>query len=160
MVVRLTIERLREVLDYNPCTGKFIWKIQPNGRVFIGSEAGTIEKGYIRIQIDKRIYRAHRLAWFYVHGVWPSKLIDHKDQNKTHNWLTNLRDASDSQNKINSNAPKNNTSGIKGVSWNKYNNKWAARLANKHLGYFSSKDEAAEVYLYKAKEVYGEFVPQ
>ncbi len=64
----LTLARLREVLDYDPATGVFTWKVRLSDNVPPGRVAGP--SGIIRI--DRGKYRASRLAWFYVHGEWPT----------------------------------------------------------------------------------------
>ena len=86
--------RLKEVLHYNPSTGMFKWKVRLSNRApRIGQLAGVLgNHGYLQIQIDSKIYLAHRLAWLYVHGVWPKYDIDHKDHNKQNNRIKNLRD--------------------------------------------------------------------
>ena len=73
----LTAERLREVISYNADTGVFLNKVARR-RALIGAVSGRINRdGYRQIQIDGRIYSAHRLAWLYVHGSWPGGFIDH-----------------------------------------------------------------------------------
>ena len=57
---------LHDVLRYDPKTGKFFW-LESRGRVAEGDEAGTPDKdGYIQIRIDGVIYKAHRLAWYFM----------------------------------------------------------------------------------------------
>ena len=91
----LTAERLRERYDYNPHNGKFY---VGSGRGF-GEERGCAHpKGYIKLLVDRKWYLAHRLAWLYVHGVWPSDVIDHINGIKTDNRLVNLRDITQLEN--------------------------------------------------------------
>lgn len=86
----LTVERLRELLDYDPETGVFRWK-EPRRKCRVGEVAGSLRKdGYVKIQVDGRFYQAHRLAWLCVYGVWPSA-IDHIDGNRANNAIANLR---------------------------------------------------------------------
>lgn len=67
-------------------------------------------------------------------------IVDHINENKTNNMISNLRWATNGQNHMNTKLSKNNTSGIKGVSFHKPLNKWIAHIMingkNKHLGYF------------------------
>jgi hypothetical protein len=95
----LTQSRLRELLDYNPETGVFTWKVSTSNRIRAGQKAGaTGQSGYQSIQIDRKLYLLHRLAWLYQTGSWPQKYIDHKDGDKTNNKYANLRDVTHSQN--------------------------------------------------------------
>ena len=77
----LTQERLKEVLHYDPETGIFMWLVAPNGRIRVGMEAGSSHDGYIGIKVDRILYKAHRLAWFYMTGEWPANDVDHWDRN-------------------------------------------------------------------------------
>jgi len=98
----LTTDRLRELLDYDTETGLFRWKTPTNNRITVGSLAGQNHpKGYTRIGVDGAKYLAHRLAWLYVHGVWPINQIDHINRMKTDNRINNLRDVIDGINKRN-----------------------------------------------------------
>lgn len=96
---RLKEERLKELLTYDSMSGVFTWKSKSSryaNRTIIGNIAGTTGKvsGYIIIQIDNQLFQAHRLAWFYHYGVWPSEVINHKNQIKTDNRIENLEDVS------------------------------------------------------------------
>lgn len=82
----LTHARLRELLDYNAETGVFTWRVSRQGHCKAGSAAGARRHdGYIRICVDQRRVWGHRLAWFYVHGEWPSQQIDHINGNPSDN---------------------------------------------------------------------------
>ena len=90
----LTHARLCELLDYDPLTGVFRWRVS-RGRVLCGDIAGCFDgNGYRAVRLDGVDYRAHRLAWFFVHAVWPVADIDHINRRRFDNRLTNLRDVS------------------------------------------------------------------
>lgn len=158
----LTAARLREVLSYNPDTGEFRWREQLGPRSVVGAIAGAmVGEGYWEIQIEGRCYKAHRLAWLHVHGVWPPARLDHKDTIRHHNWIDNLRLATNSQNCGNGKRRKTNTSGYKGVSFDKKEGKWRATIYLNYkqmfLGYFETPEAAHAAYVAKAKELFGEF---
>jgi len=145
------IDLVRELLSYCPETGVFKWKVTLSNRAKAGEKAGAPNtKGYVSIKINGRQYKAHRLAWFYVHGEDPGDHeIDHKDLSKGNNCIGNLRLATRKQNNENMPTPKNNTSGIRGVSHQKQDNIWTAYIYHNkkriHLGSFRSVESAALV---------------
>jgi hypothetical protein len=146
----LTAPRLREVVTYVPATGQFF-------RRDTGKAAGYVDKGYVYMKIDGRAYLAHRLAWLYVHGYWPSGVIDHKVGKS--NAIDNLRDVTVSVNSQNlRSAHKDSASGILGVYWVKTAKKWSAKICiagrNKYLGHFDDKDDAAAAYLNAKRELH------
>lgn len=151
---KLTQKRLKELLHYDPETGVFRWKkyyLINKGKY----EVGSISKqdGYCRIHIKGKTYLAQRLAWLYVYGYFPENELDHKDQIKHHNWISNLKEASRSCNMRNTKNQINNTSGVKGVSPYKNSKKisWMVSITistkQKYLGLYKSFDEAVCVRL-------------
>lgn len=149
----VTVERLRELLDYNPLTGVFTWLVSRGRNAKAGHLAGSVRPdGYIRIMIDRRKYFAHRLAWLYVYGVWPADEIDHVNGDPSDNRIVHLREATRPKNLHNVVAPNsdNNTSGHRGVSWDKSRGKWQACIQvdghTKHLGRFTDLGEASAAY--------------
>jgi len=160
----LTIEELRRRLDYDPKTGIFKWRRNPdmgprwNGR-FPGKIAGYINlRGYCLINLSHRDYLAHRLAWFYVTGRWPENLIDHKNSVVNDNRFDNLRESTQSQNMMNR-KPKKDC--LKGVFWDKARNKWRASIqsggVSKYLGRFDKKQDAYKAYCEAAEKYHGQF---
>lgn len=156
----LTQTRLRELLHYNPDTGVFRRLVSRRGfNATAGTVAGWLDKdGYRRIQVDGCRYSAHRLVWFYVHGVFPEKQLDHQNGVRDDNRIANLREATPSQNQANS-KPKRN--GLKGVCWNKRLQKWQANITINGklicLGRFGSEIQAHEAYCKSAQSVFGDF---
>jgi len=137
----ITQKRLKELIIYCSDTGLFT----KNGKV-----VGTLDNRRIRIGVDGAIYRAHRLAWLYIYGVWPSGDIDHIDGNPQNNSINNLRDVSRSVNMQNQRkARSDNKIGFLGVS--KRGNKFSAAIrtpsGNQWLGTFSSPEIAHSVYV-------------
>lgn len=148
-------EELLRILDYCSWSGLFRWKIVPRPGIKIGDIAGCKDKsrGYIKFTYKNKTYLMHRLAWFYVKGVWPTKLIDHKDCINYHNWFDNLREATHQENNRNKAVTKSNTSGYKGVNPGK-NGKFRAYIC---LGSFNTKEEAHEAYRQAALKLHGDF---
>src|SRR5271157_3163075 len=120
---------LKKILDYNPWTGLFTWRKKLNKKMIVGKTAGTKDKdGYIIIKINKKHYKAHILAWFYMTKECPTKEIDHKNNVKDDNNFNNLRLSFHDQNAINRPKQKNNKSGYKGVYWDKNSKKWKVEI--------------------------------
>lgn len=151
----ISAERLRELVDYDPETGMFRWsphlRDTRNGHR-AGKPAGHTCKthGYVVMTVAQQHYKAHRLAWLYVHGTHPVGLIDHINGNRSDNRMVNLRDVTPSQNNINRGADPNNTSGMKGASWSETNQRWLAHISfgaqTYHLGFFDTVAEAHAAY--------------
>ena len=146
----LNSTRLREFVSYDPDTGVFTWA-QSKGRAKRGTSAGWRKSnGYVGIHIDGKNYLAHRLAWLYVHGVWPPDMLDHINGVRDDNRITNLRCVSAGDNLNNQRAPHaNSKSGYLGVS--PWRNKWRAVIqVNRkqvHLGVFDTPETAHHAYV-------------
>jgi hypothetical protein len=142
----LTAERLRELLDYDPLTGVFLWKVPRAQVIKAGDLAGTFcAKGYRKIIVDGRSYKAHRLAWLYVYGEWPADQIDHINRVKDDNRIANLRSVTNGENRANTLVNRNNPVGEKNVRMQNGKFRVVVRRQRKmhHVGYFESVAEAA-----------------
>lgn len=101
----------------------------------------------------------HRL----ITGAQKGEYVDHKHQNPLDCRRSELRLCRQSQNQANRRKTANCSSQYKGVSWNKDNQKWRARITSRqsgrllHLGYFIDEVEAATKYDEAARAQYGEF---
>lgn len=141
----LTQEHLKKLLSYNEETGEFTWRVS-RGSAKSGSKAGCLHDGYIEIRIDGKNYKAHRLAWLYTHGSWPTSEIDHKYGNRSDNRIAEIREATHAENMKNRGAYKCNKSGFAGVDWKPEKQKWRARIGidgkQKNIGYFATAEEA------------------
>lgn len=144
----LTAERLKELLHYDPQTGVFTWLVDRGGMRCKGRSAGTPDGGgHLMIRVDYHIYKAHRLAWLYMTGEWPTALIDHENRTPADNRWSNLRDATDQQNMWNgrSKLPK---SGFRGVK--RHRNGFVAFIYEGkrgiYLGSFKTAEEASAAH--------------
>ena len=122
-------ESVKSLFDYNPETGHLTWKVFTNSRAPIGSRTGTVKKrGYRQFKFQGRDYYEHQVIWLWVYGEWPKNYLDHINRNKADNRLCNLRDATCSENLCNTNLRSDNSSGVKGIAWDKSRNKWRASV--------------------------------
>lgn len=157
----LTAKRLRELIHYDPCTGVFTWRYNRIGGVAAGQRADSLNdpRGYRRATLDQKRMMAHRAAWLYVYGVMPSGQIDHVNGDKKDNRISNLRPATQSQNKANAPRYRNNQSGFKGVECD--GNRWKASIRRNrklhYLGMLSTPHEAHLACLRAAREMFGAF---
>lgn len=157
---KLTQARLKELLHYNPETGVFTRLVSLNFAVKVGDVAGSLmKKGYWAIGVDKTKHKAHRLAWLYVHGVWPKDQVDHINGVKTDNRIENLREATNAENSQNVRPWK----GRKMFGHQrKDNGKWAVAINTgadrRHIGLFDTQEQAHTAYL-AAKAKYHTFNP-
>lgn len=164
---KLTQKYVKSILDYDPETGIFKWKYRSNMRKCWNNRlaekiTGCKGKAAILLRIDDALYKAHRIAWLYVYGKFPKKHIDHIDMDITNNRISNLRLATRSQNQCNRGVQSNNTSGHKGVSFDKKQKKWHAYIKinnkRKHIGYFKILSDACKNYCKWAKILHGDFM--
>ena len=157
----ITHKRLKESLSYDQHTGVFTW-VNPSKfhSEKVGSIAGTVTnsrgKNYLVIRIDGRGYKAHRLAYLYVHGVLP-KIVDHKDGDSLNNKISNIRSCSAVQNNQN-HIEKIKDNGLPtGVSTT-VSGKYRARITvNKKvilLGVFTDKVDAYIAYTMARDEMH------
>ena len=145
----ITQSELKELLNYDPKIGVFVWKID-FFRAKAGSNAGHRHStGYVVICIRNKRYKAHRLAWLWVHGFLP-KCLDHINHDGYDNRIVNLREVTHLENHKNTKLKKNNTSEFNGVclARQKKGIKWRAYVNIKgkqiNLGFFSDKEKAID----------------
>ena len=166
---------LRRLLRYEPETGKLFWRARPlsmfpskrAGRIwntrFAGKEAFTSlsAKGYKVGRVLGRNHYAHRVIWAMQTSSWPENEVDHRDTDPANNRWHNLREATHAQNMCNSGKQANNTSGYKGVCWDKQNEKWRAQIHYggkcHYVGQFGTPEKAHAAYREAAEKYHGEF---
>lgn len=157
----IALGRLTEILNYDPETGEFHWKVARGG-FQKGSIAGSIDsKGYVTIKICGKDYKAHRLAWIFVYGEWPSKPLDHIDMNRGNNGIRNLREATQFENFQNRKAYRSSKTGVKGVCLHKSTGKFCAQIrANGkrfYIGLFETLEAADRAVRAAREKLHGEF---
>lgn len=145
-MTELTQQRLKEVIEYDPATGTFKW-LGRRGCAAAGKEAGCLSPvGYIVVRVNGKLYTAHRLAWLYVNGEWPSGHIDHINRNKIDNRISNLRLCNDAENGQNARLSSANKSGVRGVHLTK-RGLWQAQIMvnrkNIYLGRYENLEDAS-----------------
>ena len=153
-------ERLQELFEYDPETGRLTNRIMRNSRSLKGWIAGCInERGYRQVWVDGKKYYEHRIIWCFMTGEWP-KEIDHWNGVRDDNRWTNLRVADRSQTCWNA-GRKVVSSTPQGVHRRSDRPKWrvqiSARGRSYHLGDFDTVDEAQKAYTEAAERLHGEF---
>ncbi len=114
---------------------------------------------YARRTQNGKTIRMHRII---LNIIDDGALVDHENGNGLDNRRKNLRMCTKRQNNLNVTIRKNNTSGFKGVVWQKDRRKWQVQIrigngVKKHIGHFVSITEAARAYNEAAIKYHGEF---
>lgn len=163
-------QTLKRLLFYDPDVGVFIWHRRAdknecwNAR-YAGKPAGydwspTKSLVYRAIPIFGWTFLAHRLAFLYITGAWPTKGMDHKDCNGTNNRWSNLREATKSQNGANQGVTSRNKLRIKGVHIDA-NGRYRAQIKFQgkciYLGVHPTAQAAHAVYCAATIKYFGEF---
>lgn len=156
-----SVEEVRALLAYDPETGEITWKVSRGGWG-AGRVAGRVdEDGYRRIGLFGRQYHASHIAFVIKTGEWCPTQIDHEDTDRGNNRWSNLRPSTQSQNIANTGIRPNNTSGFKGVSFEKRTGLWRASIKvnqkSRWLGSFETPEMAHEAYKTEAMKAWGQF---
>ncbi len=155
----LTQNLVRELFEYQ--NGALHWRVSPAKTVCSGDAAGFMQgNGYRGVVINRKIYPLHRVIFLHHHGYLP-EIVDHADGNILNNTIENLRAATIATNGANRKVGRNNSSGVKNVTWDKLSGKWHVRLQkNKRSYYFGAYcalKDAADVAMQARNMMYGEF---
>ena len=140
----ITQSDLHQLLNYDPATGRFVWAVSRRSRYGRkGAPAGSLHSsGYVHIRISGQLYKAHRVAWCYVHGYWPAEQIDHVNQVRHDNRIENLRLATPSENSRN----RGPINPHPGVTWDAARGQWRVQRRvdgkNVSVGRYNNKADA------------------
>jgi len=151
--MNITQEKLKELLNYDPNIGIFTWK--KTNKI-----AGSLDQGYVRIRINKKLYRAHALAVLFSYGHFPKTQVDHINGIRNDNRINNLRECSNNENCQNKTKPyKNNlTSNLLGCCFEKSRNKFKSEIMINgkkiFIGRFKTAIEAHQAYINKKREIH------
>jgi hypothetical protein len=156
----LTHSGLVKLLNYDPGTGLFTWRVAVGTRARPGDFAGHLKSdGYWVIKIGGVGYRAHRLAWLFMVGEWPEHVVDHINGSTADNRWENLRACTQGENVRNQCRARDNSSGFKGVSYCR--GKWQAQIMaggkQHYLGLFDSPEIAHAAYVAASGRLHGNF---
>ena len=155
----ITKEKANDLLEYKD--GNLYWKNHKYKKLN-GKKAGTLVKssGYYMVRCFGKAYLNHRLIFLMHHNYLP-EIIDHIDGNQLNNKIENLRPSTPSTNQYNSKKPITNTSGIKGVHFDKNQKKWMVKLRingiQKFFGYFKDLELAGLVAQEARQKYHKEF---
>jgi hypothetical protein len=160
-----SIDELKKLFRYDPETGKLFWERRPHlpqwSGKYAGKEIKTLDdNGYIRIRLQPRYLKAHRVCWLIYYGTWPDGLVDHKNGIHSDNRIRNLRLADNSQNGHNRHVAPTGKYG-KGVTLHAASGRFRAytvvRGKQISFGYYNTQKEAVEAYLLNAPKHHGDF---
>lgn len=158
----ITQKRLHDLFEYRE-DGNLVWqKSKPGIRKDMVAGSLNPTTNHYQVLVDEKIFNLHRMIFLFHYGYLTSGLeIDHIDGNPSNNRIENLREVTKSQNAQNAKIRSDNTSGVKGVYWNKERQKWCARLRvngkNKSLGNYKTLEEAEAVIREAREKYHGEY---
>ena len=156
---RVSQARLKEILHYEPTTGSWSRHRVTRGVRRLTNVGSVLPCGHRVITVDGLTYRSSHLVFLYMTGRWPADQVDHRNVTPDDDRWDNLRECCEAENRRNTRAYRNNTSGFKGVS--SFGSKWRSQIVFNykiiHLGLFETPELAHAAYAAKAKELFGEF---
>ena len=157
--VKLIPEDIGEYLSYDPDTGALVWLADRTGGIKAGDPAGCSYnmRGYRRVKFRGSGYLSHRVSWFLYHGEQPPKNIDHINGDTSDNRIENLRGVTTTQNQWNSRLRSDNSTGFKGVTFDKRCGSFRAKASKKYLGSYNTPEEADSVARAFREKHNGEF---
>jgi hypothetical protein len=131
-------------------------------KIVKGTKAGGVHPlGYVKMRVDGKMYMGHRIVWKMFNKNFEIGTLDHINNKPADNRIENLRLATRAENNCNAVIRKDNTSGVKGVSWNARDMRWTASIQvngkRKALGNFKDLALATEFVQLARDMVHGDF---
>lgn len=160
MMMRPTIDRIKELLSYNPKTGVVVWRVNRQPNIKAGSEAGNLRPdGKRRIKVDGVLIYTHQIAWAIHYGRWPDEglTIDHKDRIGDNNRIRNLREATYTEQSQNRVFKRNSVGRGLRVQCGRFVAQIQHNGRKIHIGTFDNAKEAKAARDAKEKELFGSF---
>ena len=162
-LIKLNVEVFRSIDGYESYAISSFGKVKntKTGKILKGS---VNRQGYLKVDlcenVIKKTFKVHRLvACAFIDNPDDKLCVDHKNNDKTNNHISNLRFATSKENNQNSYMRKDNTSGIKGVYWKKCHKKWCAQITidgiQIHIGYFDNLEDAKIARVNRANQAFG-----
>jgi hypothetical protein len=147
----LSVEELKEAFDYDPETGRLVWKVRQSSNVPAGTRVGSpTRNGRLLVRLKLQQMYAHRLIWAMHYGEWPKENVSALNGDYTDLRITNFVELSNGLTAQKGGPRRASKSGLKGVSWDKSRGKWIATITRnyklKNLGRFDTKEEARAAY--------------
>ena len=162
-LIKLNVEVFRSIENYDNYAVSSFGRVK-NVRTGIILKARNDKDGYLRINLYDdgvmKTFTVHRLvACAFINNPNDKECVDHIDNNRTNNHISNLRFATANENQHNRKLNSNNTSGIKGINWHKANKKWRAQIRidgiKIHIGYYENLEDAKIARVNQANKVFG-----
>lgn len=165
-MTKLTQQRAYELLHLDVETGILTWKADSGSRARKGARAGYLHKasGYRGIKIEGQVIREHILIWFMLYGEWAPRKVDHHDLDRANNKPSNLRKATESQQRSNAKLRSDNALGERGVYLHKASGLYVAEVdcrsqGHRFVKYFDTIEAAVAAVKAERLRVFGQFAP-
>lgn len=157
----VTQNQLKELFNYNADSGIFTRLITTGPSSKKGDIVGCLTStGYLGVNINKKTYLLHRLAFVYMNDELP-EIVDHINGIRTDNSWNNLRNVNRSQNGCNVGVRKSSKSGVKGVTWCTRYSKWRVDIGfqgkSYNFGYYADLEMAKQRVIIEREKLHKEF---
>ena len=162
-LIKLNVEVFRSIDGYENYTVSTFGKVKntKTGKILKSRLNGH---GYLIIDLykdgNRKMFSVHRLlACAFLDNPNNKQCVDHKNNDRTNNDISNLRFATYKENNQNSKLSSNNTSGCKGIDWKKKAKKWRAQIRidgiKIHIGLFANLEDAKIARINRANQAFG-----